>query len=271
MTRKQKKYNKICHYLHIFLTQEEVMEETISLRELMETLQKRMRLIILITLTAILVSGGVSFFLLTPIYQSTSQLLVNQSKSEQPGYNPGEIQTNLQLINTYNVIIKSPVILEKVISDLNLDMNYSELDSKITVSSENESQVINLSVQDTDPTKAARIANQTAEVFKNEISNIMNVDNVTILTEAELGEKQSPIKPKPYLNIAIAAVVGLMIGVGLAFLLEFLDNTIKTEQEVEKLLGLPVLGSIARISEQDEKKSGKRSERSSRVRGEKVG
>jgi capsular polysaccharide biosynthesis protein len=246
------------------------MEETISLRELMDTLKKRMKLILLITLTAIIVSGGVSFFLLTPIYQSSTQLLVNQSKSEQPAYNPGEIQTNLQLINTYNVIMKSPAILEKVISDLNLKMTASELNGKLTVASEKDSQVINLSVQDTDPYKAAKIANKTAEVFQNEIVKIMNVDNVSILAKAEVGEEQSPIKPKPLLNVAIAMVVGLMIGVGLAFLLEFLDNTIKTEQEVEKLLELPVLGSITRISDKEEKESS-RSQRNARVRGESIG
>jgi capsular polysaccharide biosynthesis protein len=246
------------------------MEETISLRELMDTLKKRMQLILLITLTAILVSGGVSFFLLTPVYQSSTQLLVNQSKSDQPAYNPGEIQTNLQLMKTYNVIIKSPTILEKVVSDLNLDMTTAQLNEKITVGSEGESQVINLSVQDTDPQKAAEIANKTASVFQNEIPNIMNVDNVSILAKAEVGEAQSPIKPKPVLNIAIAAVVGLMIGVGLAFLLEFLDNTVKTEQEVEKLLGVPVLGSITRIEDQHEQKIS-RSERKSRVRGETLG
>jgi capsular polysaccharide biosynthesis protein len=247
------------------------MEETISLRELMETLRKRMSLIILITLTAILVSGAVSFFLLTPVYQSTTQLLVNQAKSEQPAYNPGEIQTNLQLINTYNVIIKSPAILEKVASDLNNGYDASQLNAKITVGSEAESQVINLSVTDTDPQTAASIANKTAEVFQSEITKIMNVDNVTVLAKAEVGEKQSPIKPKPLLNIAIATVVGLMLGVGLAFLLEFLDNTIKTEQEVEKLLGLPVLGSIAVIGEIKEDNPTGRTNRKSRERGEKVG
>ncbi|QTC40455.1 capsular biosynthesis protein [Bacillus sp. V3] len=247
------------------------MEETISLRELMETIGKRMRLIILITLTAILVSGGVSFFLLTPIYQSSTQLLVNQSKADQPAINQGEIQTNLQLINTYTVIIKSPAVLEKVAEELDSGLTASQLNSKITVSTENQSQVMNLSVQDNDPNQAAAIANTTAEVFKKEIPDIMNVDNVSILAKAETGQKQSPIKPKPYLNIAIATVVGLMLGVGLAFLLEFLDNTIKTEHEVEKLLDLPVLGSIAKIEDQVERKSGSRTARNSRVRGEKIG
>jgi capsular polysaccharide biosynthesis protein len=246
------------------------MEETISLRELMDTLKKRISLILFITLTAVIVSGGVSFFLLTPIYQSSTQLLVNQSKSEQPAINPGEIQTNLQLMKTYNVIIKSPTILDKVIDDLGLDMTASQLNSKITVGSEGESQVLNLSVQDTDPKKAAEIANTTATVFQNEIPKIMNVDNVSILAKAEVGEKQAPIKPKPLLNIAIAMVVGLMAGVGIAFLLEYLDNTVKTEQDVEKLLGVPVLGSITRIQDQELQKTS-RSERKSRVRGETLG
>lgn len=247
------------------------MEETISLRELMETLKKRMQLILLITLTAVIVSGGVSFFLLTPVYQSSTQLLVNQSKSEQPAYNIGEIQTNLQLINTYNVIMKSPAILEKVIADLDLNMTAAQLNEKLTVASEKDSQVINLSVQDTDPKKAATIANKTADVFQDEIVKIMNVDNVSVLAKAEVGEDTSPIKPKPLLNIAIALVVGLMAGVGLAFLLEFLDNTVKTEQEVEKLLGLPVLGSIARIKDQEDKAKSRTQQRKTRVRGETVG
>jgi capsular polysaccharide biosynthesis protein len=246
------------------------MEETISLRELMETLKKRIQLIFFITLTAIIVSGGISFFLLTPVYQSSTQILVNQAKSDQTAYNPGEIQTNLQLINTYNVIMKSPVILEKVIADLNLNMTAGTLNEKMTVASEKDSQVINLSVLDTDPKRAAEIANKTAEVFQNEITTIMNVDNVSVLAKAEVGESQSPIKPKPLLNIAIAMVVGLMSGVGLAFLLEFLDNTVKTEQEVEKLLGIPVLGSIMKIKDQEEKVTS-RSRRKIKTRGETIG
>lgn len=242
------------------------MEETINLRDLMQTLKKRISLIILITLTAVLVSGGVSFFLLTPVYESSTQLLVNQSKSDQSAYNnPGQIQTNLQLINTYKEIITSPVILDKVADDLNLKT--SDLQENMTVSNQNDSQVVSLAVEDQDPKKAVEIANKTAEVFQKDIPDIMNVDNVTILTKAEVGEKLSPVKPKPLLNIAIAAIVGLMIGVGISFLLEFLDNTIKTEQEVEKVLGVPVLGSVARIGDtKAEKKS-----RSIEERGERIG
>ncbi|MFH7818881.1 YveK family protein [Neobacillus thermocopriae] len=248
------------------------MEETISLKELFETLKKRLTLIISITLVAALVSGVVSYFFLTPIYQASTQILVNQAKDEQAMYNPGQVQTNLQLINTYNVIIKSPAILDIVVEELDLDMTASQLNEKITVGSEKDSQVVNLSVQDPDPKKAALIANKTAEIFQNEIVKIMNVDNVSILAKAEVAENPSPIKPKPLLNIAIALVVGLMAGVGLAFLLEYLDNTVKNEQDIEKLIGVSVLGVIAKMDEADLIGSKKqRTERQAKIRGETVG
>ena len=221
------------------------MEETISLKELLQTLRKRLLLILSITFVAVLVSGIVSFYFLTPIYQSSTQFLVNQAKDDQPVYNPGEIQTNLQLINTYNVIIKSPAILDIVKNNLDLDMTTEQLNSKITVGSQTDSQVVAITVQDADPKMAADIANTTVNVFQREIKEIMNVDNVSILAKAEVNS--SPVKPNPYLNIAIATVVGLMAGVGLAFLLEYFDNTVKNEQDIERNLDLPVLGVISII------------------------
>jgi capsular polysaccharide biosynthesis protein len=245
-----------------------MMEETISLKELFLTLKKRLSLIALITILFATISGLISYFYLTPIYQASTQILVNQSKNEQNTYSAGEVQTNLQLINTYNVIIKSAAILDLVIKELDLNMTTGELNGKITVQSEQNSQVVTISVQDPDPNLAADIANETASIFQAEIKDIMNVDNVSILAEAVVLDNQSPIKPQPLMNIAIALVVGLMIGVGLAFLMEYLDNTIKTEQDIEQTLGLPVLGAIPTIQETVPEAS--RSSKT-RTRGERVG
>lgn len=247
------------------------MEETISLKELFLTLKKRLSLIIIIAAIATATSGIVSYFLLTPIYQTSTQILVNQSKNDQQVYTTGEVQTNLQLINTYNVIIKSPAILDKVIEQEKLDMSASVLNELVTVTSEQDSQVVNISVQNEDPQKAANIANAIATTFKSEISTLMNVDNVSILTEAQIGENPSPINPKPVLNMAIALVVGLMAGVGLVFLLEYLDNTIKTEQDIENQLGLPVLGAITTINMDGELNEHANKATMIRTRGESVG
>jgi capsular polysaccharide biosynthesis protein len=248
------------------------MEETISLKDLLETLKKRFTLILSITLVAAIASGVVSYFFITPIYQASTQILVNQSKNNQTMYTPNEVQTNLQLINTYNVIIKSPAILDKVAEDLHLKLTTAQLNNKITVASEKDSQVINISVQDSDPKMAADIANKTAEVFQSQIPTIMKVDNVSVLAKANAGDNPSPIKPKKAMNIAIAVVVGLMAGIGISFLLEYFNNTIKNEQDVEKTLGLPILGTIAHID--DQKMEELRKHQSSRVkarRGETIG
>ncbi|MGE6487371.1 YveK family protein [Paenisporosarcina sp. NPDC076898] len=231
------------------------MEETISLQELFHTLKKRIVLILTLTILATLISGIVSYFFVTPIYQASTQLLVNQEKSETPILNVSDIQTNLQLINTYNVIIKSPAILDIVRKDLALDTLTTEgLNSKITVSAVGESQVLTITVQDPDQFVARDIANTTASVFQREISNIMNVDNVSILSQATATDTQSPIKPNKPLNMAIAMVVGLMLGVGLAFLLEYLDTTIKSEQQIEKLLDIPVIGAISSMERKEQSK-----------------
>ncbi|KAA0548474.1 capsular biosynthesis protein [Bacillus sp. BGMRC 2118] len=243
------------------------MEETISLKELFQTLKKRFAMIAIITIIATIASGVVSYFYLTPIYSASTQLLVNQKKTDQQTYNVGEVQTNLQLINTYSVIIKSPTILEKVKEQLNLE----EI-GEVAVSSENNSQVVNIKVEDPNPEMAAEIANTIASVFKSEILSIMSVDNVSILSQAEVPENPHPVKPNPELNMAIAFVVGAMLGVGLAFLLEYLDNTIKTEQDIEKLLELPVLGAIMVITEDNEfKVTTKDKKKNVKVRGESLG
>lgn len=249
------------------------MEETISLKELLEMFKKRFLLIALITITAVLVSGVVSYFFMTPIYQASTQILVNKTQNDQSLYTANEVQTNLQLINTYNVIIKSPAILDKAAKELNMGLTGDQLNKKITVSNETNSQVVTLAVQDPDPNTAATIANTIASVFEQQISKIMKVDNVTILAKATVTPNQAPVKPRPLLNMAIALVVGLMAGVGVAFLLEYFDNTIKNEQDIEKVLGLPILGVTANMDEAEAegRKIHKSETRKAEVKGESIG
>lgn len=232
-------------------------EETIGLQEIFDIIRKRLALILIITFSAAAISAIISFFLITPKYEVSTQLLVNRSQVGE-NFTTNEVQTNIQLINTYSVIIMSPRILDIVADEIqgqfeneNGEISAGYLKEKITVNSQNDSQVLNITVEDEDPHKAALIANNVADVFQKEIPTIMNVDNVSILTEAEVPEGLAPVSPKPLLNIAIAIVVGLMLGVGLAFLLEYFDNTIKTEQDIEKYLELPVLGVIATFNTED--------------------
>src|SRR5690606_4693261 len=93
------------------------------------------------------------------------------------------------------------------------------------------------------------------EVFKEEVPKLMNIDNVNILSPAQYSDNPTPIKPNKMLNMAIALVIGLMIGVGLAFLLEYLDTTVKTELDVEEIIGLPIIGVVSPIKQEEMQKS----------------
>lgn len=240
------------------------MEETISLQDIFKLIKKRLLLIISITIVAVSIAIVLSFYVLTPIYQANTQILVNQKSNGEEEYSWSQIETDLQLINTYKYIIKTPVILDEVIEELKLDTTPEQLTGQITLSSESDSKVLNIEVQDPDPEQAANIANVTAEVFKEEIPSLMNVDNINILSAAKVSENPSPIKPNKASNIAIGAVIGMMIGIGLAFLLEILDTTIKDEKDVEEILGIPIMGLVGSIPLEKVKKS---SFKSHKVRG----
>ena len=157
-----------------------------------------------------------------------------------------------------------------MIEELKLDTTAQGLNGSVNVAQEGQSQVVKITVNQNDPAQAVTIANEIAKVFQREISKLMQIDNIHILSPAELPENPVPVKPQPMLNMAIAFVVGLMLSVGIAFLLEYLDNTVKSEQDIEKLLGLPVLGAISEINSDEERKAANKANTKSHKRGEEI-
>ncbi|MER2036801.1 MAG: Wzz/FepE/Etk N-terminal domain-containing protein [Solibacillus sp.] len=230
------------------------MEETISLHDIAKIIRKRLLLIIILMILSIGIAIGISFYLLTPLYQANTQILVNQNSGPEEVYSWQTTETDLRLINTYNVIITSPVILTPVIEELKLNMTPGQLMNQISVSSESESKVVNIGVLNSDPELAVNISNTVAEVFKEQIPKLMSVDNITILSVAKLSDIPNPVKPNKTLNIAIGAIIGFMLGIGVAILLEILDATVKNESDIEELIGLPVIGVVGFIVEEKEKR-----------------
>ncbi|WP_214891631.1 Wzz/FepE/Etk N-terminal domain-containing protein [Exiguobacterium sp. s142] len=237
-------------------------EETISLGELFSILKRSKWLIASLALIAALIAFLVSSYVIQPTYEASTQVLVAPKETQNNIIDSGQVQSSVALVNTYRVIIQSPAILEPV--QENVVGAPEDISSLITVNSEQNSQVINIAVQHTNPVLATDIANEISTVFSKEVKELMSgVDNVKVLSDASV--PMFPVSPNILLNTAIATVLGLMIGVAIAFLKVVLDRRIKTEQDVETILELPVLGSIPVIDRVEMQQ-----QRQAKVKGEEV-
>lgn len=227
--------------------------EEISLREIFFIIRKWIGLIIGLFIITIVVSGVVSYYVLKPEYQTFTTLMVGKPKDYRTEskieYN--DVILNQKLVSTYGEIVKSRVVTDKVIENLGLTLSFNSFRNKVNVNLVKDTEIIKIQVTDNNPILAADIANETAVVFMDSVKTIMNVENVQVIDKAQV--PKSPIKPRPMLNMAIAGVLGLMAGMFLVFLLEFLDNTLKTPEDIEKHLGLAVIGAIPTVKQEQDR------------------
>jgi len=220
-----------------------VLDEQIDLRELFGVIIKRAWVIALITVMSVLISGVVTFFILTPVYETSTTMMVSRAQEiTDTNMQYQDILISHRLVNTYREITTSNRVLYRAIDALDLDMTADELRAMVSVTALRDTEIIRISVENTDRNFAANLANVIAQMFMEEVGEIMRIDNVQVIDTAILPE--IPVRPRPLLNIALAGVLGFMMGLGLVFLIEYLDNTIKTPEAIEKRLELPVLGVI---------------------------
>ncbi|MEB7844856.1 Wzz/FepE/Etk N-terminal domain-containing protein [Mammaliicoccus sciuri] len=222
------------------------MEETIDLSKLLLILKKNLKYLIILPIVFLVLSMVITFVFMTPKYSSSTQVLVNEKETDNQMM-AQQVQSNLQLVNTYSEIIKSPRILDKVSKNLKGKYSSKELSGMLTVSNQAESQILNITVENESREQTRKVANEIANVFSKDVSKIMNVDNVSILSKAD--NDGSKVSPKPLINAVVGVFLGLIIALIIIFLKEILDKRIKTEEDVKEILDLPVLGVIQKINQ----------------------
>ena len=226
------------------------MAEEFDISELLNVLKKNIVMIISLGLIGLILASAYTLFIVTPQYNASTQLLVNEKNSEGSSIEATDITKNLQMISTYTELIKGPAILNGVQEALTTDLTTEQLASKISITSPEGALVFLVTVTDSDPYKAAEIANAVADTFQNEIGTIMNsVDNVAITYKAV--PNVSPISPNIPLNIIIGLLLGILIGIGISFVKEFMDKTIKDATTVYQIANWNNLGEIHEIKDED--------------------
>ena len=223
----------------------------LELRDYVQIIKKRLRLILWLVVVLAMITAIVSYWFISPVYQSSTSIIVNNSESTQ-GMDLNSVNLDIRLVDTYKQIIKTAAITDKVAErNPELGLTGEQISEITTVSSVSNTQVLTISAKHSDYPTTVKVANEVANVFVEEIPNIMTVKNVSILNEAKMLAEPSTVQPNPILNIAISVVVALMLGIGLALLLEYMDDTIKDEHDVQLYAELPVLISIPRVTQED--------------------
>ena len=221
----------------------EMEEQVISLSEIFEALKKRWIMIVAITLTATIISGVISFFVIDPVYEASTKVFVGKEENDNAAYNSSEINMYQQLLQTYAQAIKTKDLVNRAISGLKYDgLEARNVVESLTVNPISNTQILQIKYQSKDPNEAKDVLKSVTDEFIVTAKELVPNGNVRIIEEVEL--PQNPVSPNKKMNIAIAFLVGLMVSVGLVFLLEYLDNTYKNKEQLEKDLGIPVLGAI---------------------------
>jgi capsular polysaccharide biosynthesis protein len=230
----------------------------LEMKEYFKIIAKRWWVIVIVVM---LCCGSVSvydYYTAQPLYEASTKLIVNNTNRVEGVSRPdsSEITSNIMLINTYKDIIKTPAIMDKVIKEHpEFHRTSKELINNIKVSASTNSQVMSIIIRDYSVERAVQMVNSISEVFKREIPTIMNVDNVTILSEANVSDHPDPVSPSLLLKNFIASVISLIISLGFIFLREYLDDTIKSEKDVRVYLDKPTLAMVAKAKTSDWKHS----------------
>ncbi|MBK5245309.1 MAG: lipopolysaccharide biosynthesis protein [Eubacteriaceae bacterium] len=226
--------------------------EEISLQEILERLKENWKMIIAITVLFMALVTVFTIFFINKEYSSSTTLIVGKPEgyTSSASDNANELRTNQQLVGTYSEIAKSKSVMSEVNLGLGLDISNSALAKMISVSTVNETEIIEITVTSQDPVLATTIANKTAAVFMTNVTDLMKINNLQVVDIAEVNK--NPVSPNLKLNIAIAFLLGLVVSVFIVFIRETLNTRVKTVDELKKLIeSIPIVAIIPESAELD--------------------
>lgn len=219
-------------------------QENIKVQDIVDAIKSRWQLIVSITLTSVIIASFFTFFIVKPKYEASTKLFIGKESSENKdqSYSSNDVQMYQKLLKTYSDVIMTSDLVERALSSENLDVDSESVLSGLTVTPKTDTQILQIQYTNTDKNLAMEVVDAITQEFVETSTELISNANVKIIETVKL--PQSPVSPNKKLNISVAFVLGLLISTTLALVLEFMNNTFKDKEQVENILGVPVIGTI---------------------------
>lgn len=219
-------------------------EESIKIQDIVDALKKKWQLIVSITLASTIIVTVVSFFLISPKYEASTKLFIGKesSPSTDQNYNSNDVQMYQKLLKTYSVTIATSDLVQRAFNDAGIDVNPDKALGGLTVTPQTDTQILEISYTSENKEECKDVVQAITDEFIKTSPELITNANVKVIQEVKL--PTAPVSPNKKLNIAVGFLLGLAVGVGIALLIAIMDSTFKDKEQLEQIIGLPVLGVI---------------------------
>lgn len=248
-------------------------EMEIDLLELLMVMKKHLSAILLAGIVGLVIMFAYTSFLVTPLYSASSMMYVMPDNSNSNSSTLSDMQVGQQLTSDYSSMIESRSFMEDVIKKLNLTIDYQQLLEKVEVTNPTSSRILQVTVNDPNPQTAADIANEVASVAESKLKEITGMQAIKIYEEAAVPDR--PSSPSLKKNCALGLLAGIVLAMAVITVLYLMDDTIKTEDDIEKYLGMTTLAVLPyngkkqqRQAKKQKKQRAKQGKQTSRKRKE---
>lgn len=222
-------------------------EETISILEIIDIIKSKWKVITIVTLTATIISAVYSFFLLTPVYTSSLKVFIGKDTMEKKEYNSGDVTLYQNLLKTYSELITTDDLIVKAVDKIHFDVLPEVVSRGLSVSEGEATQIITIKYQDSNSILSKDVLDAVTQEFIEEAKGLIPDGSVKVVESSKY-----PVYPSnlnSIRNIIIGIVVGGFLGITLVLFMEYISNTFKTKKQVEDNIGIPVIGLIPYIDE----------------------
>jgi len=217
-------------------------EDIIKIEDLIKILKNRWKMIISITIILTIFSIIMSFYIISPTYEAGTKVFIGKENSKNINYSDNDVNMYQKLLKTYAEVIATNNLVKKAIDKEGLDITSEDVLKGLTVTPRTDTQILEIKYRSKNKVLARDVIDSITNEFIESSTELIPNGDVKIIEKVKMPE--SPVSPNKKMNIAIAFLLGLMISVGLSFLLDAMNNTLKTKEELELILKLPVIGAI---------------------------